>query len=258
MNWFQKWFFRWSFIDLPTLGAGLLLMTWYLKTKSATGIETALVDSIGPNLATELFGVWLSVRIIESILRSRQKRSHLRTQLVDNMKYLVTLIRSIAPHFDQQTIDRLSSELMWFEEMKSYRIKGISAITLKLIDRVIELYANAAEEALKIIPLREEINDLFLKYPEMLDDPQMRELHDVYRRQNYTRIIVDRIDSRIAGYKKGAEPSAQTAQKHPETEVIRKFDAYSGILKTYISITLDAEAAVMDARSAVLNREYNY
>ncbi len=258
MNWLKKWFFRWSFIDLPTLGAGVILTFWYFNTQKTAGFDTAFVDSIIPNLATELFGVWLSVRIIESILRSRQRRSQLRSQLIDNMKYLITHIRSIAPHFEQQTIDRLRSELMWFEEMKSYRIRGISKQTLKLIDEVTRLYEEAATEATKINPLREDINNLFLRYPAMLENKQLRELHDVYRRQNYTRIIVDRIDSRVELYKKQASASKRTEKGQKEEKIIRKIEEYSKVLKVYIAITLDAEKAVMEAQSAVFNREFNY
>ncbi len=258
MNWFQKWFFRWSFIDLPTLGAGLILTIWYLNTQSAGGSDTTFIDSIIPNLATELFGVWLSVRIIESVLRLRQKRSKLRSQLIDNMNYLVTLIRGIAPHFEQQTIDHLTSELKWFEEMKDYRISGTSDQTIKLINEVTKLYSSAATEALKINPLRDDINDLFLGHPEMLEDAHMKELHDVYRRQNYTRIIVDRIESRIETYKERAAAVEQPEKKLREQETIQKIEEYTEILKVYIAITLDAEAAVLEARSAVLNREYNF
>ncbi len=235
-----------------------MLTIWYLNTKSASGYETAFVDSIVPNLATELFGVWLSVRIIESVLRLRQKRSQLRSQLIENMNYLVTLIRSIAPHFEQQTIDHLTSELKWFEEMKDYRISGTSEETIRLINEVTRLYGEAATEALKINPLRDEINDLFLHHPEMLEDAHMKELHDVYRRQNYTRIIVDRIDSRIDSYKERAAEVKHAERKLREQEVIQKIEQYSGILKIYIAITLDAEAAVQEARSAVMNREYNF
>ena len=254
MNWFQKWFYRWSFIDLPTIGVGLIIIYYYINTHINNGLETALVESIIPNLATELFGVWLSVRIIETVLRTRQKRSQLRSQLVENMNYLVTLIRGIAPHFEQQTIDHLSSELKWFEEMKDYRISGISEETTGLINDVTNHYANAAKEALKINPLREEINDLFLLNPELLDDTNLKELHDVYRRQNYTRIIVKRIDSRLRRY------IERTGDKIPAQahEIIEKIEEYSNILKVYVAITLDAESAVQEARSAVLNREYNF
>ncbi len=174
------------------------------------------------------------------------------------MNYLVTLIRSIAPHFEQQTIDHLSSELKWFTEMKDYRISGTSEQTIKLINEVTRLYAKAATEASKINPLRDSINDLFLSYPEMLEDAHMKELHDVYRRQNYTRIIIDRIDSRITIYKEQLAKIEQLEKKLNEVNTIQKIEEYSEILKIYIAITLDAEAAVMEARSAVLNHEYNF
>ncbi len=254
MNWFQKWFYRWSFIDLPTIGVGLIILFYYINAQSRAGLETAFVDSIFPNLATELFGVWLSVRIIESVLRTRQKRSQLRSQLVENMNYLVTLIRGIAPHFEQQTIDHLSAELRWFEEMKDYRISGISEKTTSLINDVTKHYAKAAREASKINPLRDEINDLFVFNPELLEDTNMKALHDVYRRQNYTRIIVKRIDSRLRRYtERTGDDVSEKAQA-----VVGKIEEYSNILKVYVAITLEAEAAVLEARSAVLNREYNF
>ncbi len=254
MNILRKWFVRWSFIDIPTIGVGLVIMYFYFNANYEAGLEAVFVDSIFPNLATELFGVWLSVRIIETVLRTRQKRSQLRSQLVENMNYLVTLIRGIAPHFEQQTIDHLSAELRWFEEMKDYRISGISEKTTGLINDVTKHYSKAATEALKINPLREEINDLFVFNPELLDDINMKELHDVYRRQNYTRIIVKRIDSRLRRYmeRSGEDIPAKAM------EVIDKIEKYSKILKVYVSITLEAEAAVLEARSAVLNREYNF
>jgi hypothetical protein len=45
---------------------------------------------------------------------------------------------------------------------------------------------------------------------------------------------------------------------HGESETILKLEEYSAILKIYVAITLNAEAAVVEARSAVLNREYNF
>ena len=92
----------------------------------------------------------------------------------------------------------------------------------------------------------------------MLDDLLIKELHDIYRRQNYTRIIVKRIDSRIKRYREkivGHEPSSELEK---EELTILKIEEYSAILKVYIAITLNAEAAVVEARSAVLNREYNF
>ncbi len=258
MDWLKKWFFRWSFIDIPVFGVGLALVIYYINSVEGGNPESLFFEAIVPNIGTELLGVWLSVRIIESVLRVRQKRSRLRAQLIDNMNDLVSLIRSIAPHFEQQTIDHLSSELKWFEEMKDYRISGISEDTIKLINEVTRLYSQAASEALKINPLRDQINDLFLFHPEMLDNRLMKELHDIYRRQNYTRIVVRRIDNRIKRYKEKLIEVGHAAELPEEKETIQKIEEYSEILKVYIAITLDAEAAVIEARSAVLNREYNF
>jgi len=234
------------------------LVIYYINSVDGVNPEAIFFESIVPNIGTELLGVWLSVRIIESVLRVRQKRSRLRAQLIDNMNYLVTLIRSIAPHFEQQTIDHLSSELKWFEEMKDYRISGISEETIKLINEATKLYAQAAGEATKINPLRDQINDLFLFNPEMLENQLMKELHDIYRRQNYTRIVVQRIDSRIKRYKEKLDEAGQTEELPDERETIVKIEEYAEILKVYIAITLNAESAVVEARSAVLNREYNF
>ncbi|NQT61709.1 MAG: hypothetical protein HQ556_02015 [Candidatus Marinimicrobia bacterium] len=258
MNFLKKWFFRWSFIDIPVFGIGLALMIYYFNGLEGAKSEAVFMESIVPNIGTELLGVWLSVRIIESVLRGRQKRSRLRAQLIDNMNYLVTLIRGIAPHFEQQTIDHLSSELKWFEEMKDYRISGTSEQTIELINEVTRKYAQAANEASKINPLRDEINDLFLFNPLMLENPLIKELHDIYRRQNYTRIIVKRIDSRIKRYREKMADLDLSSELRKEEETILKIEEYSAILKVYIAITLDAEAAVVEARAAVLNREYNF
>ncbi|MBT3228470.1 MAG: hypothetical protein HOD43_13095 [Candidatus Marinimicrobia bacterium] len=256
--WLKKWFFRWSFIDIPVFGVGVGLIIYYINSLEGENASSVFIESIVPNIGTELLGVWLSVRIIESVLRVRQKRSRLRAQLIDNMNYLITLTRSIAPHFEQQTIDHLSSELLWFEEMKDYRISGISEQTINLINEVTKFYAQAATEATKINPLREDINDLFLLNPQMLDNRLMKELHDIYRRQNYTRIIVERIESRIKRYKERIDNVEQSVHSYGEKEIIQKIEGYSETLKVYIAITLDAEAAVTEARSAVLNREYNF
>ena len=258
MNVLKKWFIRWSFIDIPIFGIAVGLMIYYFNALEGENAESIIMESIVPNIGTELLGVWLSVRIIESVLRRRQKRSRLRAQLVDNMNYLVTLIRGIAPHFEQQTIDHLSSELKWFEEMKDYRISGTSEQTIKLINEVTKKYRQAASEASKINPLRDDINDLFLRNPHMLENPLIKELHDIYRRQNYTRIIVKRIDSRIKRYREKIVGQDLSSELQKEEDTILKIEEYSAILKVYIAITLDAEAAVVEARSAVLNREYNF
>jgi len=50
----------------------------------------------------------------------------------------------------------------------------------------------------------------------------------------------------------------QHPEWHGEKETISKIEEYSAVLKVYVAITLNAEAAVVEARSAVLNREYNF
>lgn len=106
--WKKQWL-----IDLIILIA--LSLTIYLTLKSSSEDTSFDKDSFLLNLATELIGVWLSVRIIDRLLKKRERLDNARQQLIKNLRHPFNYCYSISPRFKRKDVDYLKNEMKWFE-----------------------------------------------------------------------------------------------------------------------------------------------
>lgn len=77
----RNWWREWSLIDIVGLTGGFVLAGVYVLIAKSLRPES-LLHSLLPNFATEVIGVWLSVRIIERIIRRRDKFHGMRRAFI--------------------------------------------------------------------------------------------------------------------------------------------------------------------------------
>lgn len=118
----KSWWKNWGLIDLLALGLGLLLCIAYVAYLRAEGFQRPLLD-LWPNIATEIVGVWVSVRIIDALIGRREERSRVRDAVVSNLNFMMSICQDLPLHFYDWRLNDLSNELMWFEEKRAAQRK---------------------------------------------------------------------------------------------------------------------------------------
>lgn len=123
----KKWFSRIKSldirVDLFTLLLGLLLIWGYINYGGILFVKDSPILNIWANIATDLIGVWLTVRIVESLLQAREKFHSIRRTTVSNLRYFLRIAQEITPEFYEWRINSLQNELRWFEEKLPKRKK---------------------------------------------------------------------------------------------------------------------------------------
>lgn len=118
----KRWWKNWGLIDLVALGLGLFLCVAFVAYLRGEGYQRPLLD-LWPNIATEILGVWVSVRIVDVLIGRREERSRVRDNVVGNLNFMMSICQDLPLHFDNWRLNDLSNEVMWFEEKRAAQEK---------------------------------------------------------------------------------------------------------------------------------------
>src|SRR5262245_18600125 len=102
------------FLDLfGIIGVVLCVVNVVIENLGAQLVESngARLDSIWGNLATEMVGIWLGVRIIDFIIRKNEKENSLRILIVRSTRFLIYQIKRTIEHAGRFDLDYLESEI---------------------------------------------------------------------------------------------------------------------------------------------------
>src|SRR5215207_7433487 len=121
MKWLKKWWGKWGKADILTLGVGIGAAYGYIAYfTNPEDIRSAWLN-LWPNIATEILGVWLSVRIIGAILDNRQERRNVRNALAANLNYLLSICQRLAPTFYTFNLIDLQNEITLYHDRKQLK-----------------------------------------------------------------------------------------------------------------------------------------
>ena len=93
----KKWWREWKSVDIIGLGGGLILVAIYLLLGNKYQQDSAF-HSLLPNIATEIIGVWISIRIIERVLSRRDKFHSSRKAVLSDLFYIWDILYKIFPN----------------------------------------------------------------------------------------------------------------------------------------------------------------
>jgi len=119
---FRSWIRNWFLIDILALGTGATSTAPYIFFADQLPDTYTSFKDIWSNLGTEILGVWISVRVIDALIRAREERHRVRNNIAGNLNFMMEICQDIPPHFDSWRINDIGNELMWFNEKRTATI----------------------------------------------------------------------------------------------------------------------------------------
>lgn len=117
----RTWLRSWAPVDVLVLGGGLFAAKQYFSYWETHQTSPDAWFDIWPNMATEVIGAWLSVRVIDYLIRRREQKSQSRLRIIDILLYIRDLARGSRLGPDPSGLLRLGDELRYFEEAYNAR-----------------------------------------------------------------------------------------------------------------------------------------
>jgi hypothetical protein len=121
---FRRWIRNWLLVDLLAFGAGAGSMILYVLYADQIPKAYESYKDIWSNLGIEIFGVWISVRIIDALIGAREERLRVRNAVVGNLNFMMGKCVRLPPHFDAGPIRDIANELTWFHEKRAAPATG--------------------------------------------------------------------------------------------------------------------------------------
>lgn len=121
------WIREWLWIDIIALGIGTVLLFGYIFRFDYFSGNTPQANLI-PNFATEILGVWLSVRIIDQLLRRRQRYHDRRKALIDDLVMVRHQLDLFFPASRYASIETLERSQGWINEKMGDYLPYLSAV----------------------------------------------------------------------------------------------------------------------------------
>lgn len=146
----KRWWREWALIDLVALGVGLALLLAYLIFYPSVDQNSAVVI-LWPNLIAEIIGVWLSVRIIDYLLKRREQFHESRRALVGDFRVLANDLTGILPISVYSSVQREVSLLAWIQEHYPARSQYLHSDERAGADECLALAGEAVAQTVAVV-----------------------------------------------------------------------------------------------------------
>ncbi len=237
----RRWFREWALIDLVTFGVGVALIVGFAAYgRYIFQPESGWYD-LWPNIATEVIGVWLSVRFIDALIRRRETYHGVRRTIVGNLNYMVRTAQSVLPAFYQWSIRDLGNEVSWFIEKLPKRKRYLTETEIGLVQRAATKSKYIYEEAeryanLALLKINRHSIDSVFEYA-----------------NNRRKPVLDHLNSLISSLDRGyvAEPSEDKKSKF----MVKLDDLHHMVMESKESFSLD-ELSQIDEIMTELETNY--
>jgi hypothetical protein len=143
----RRWLRGWAIVDVGVLGGGLTAAVLYLKYWERHQRTPSAWFDLWPNLATEVIGAWLSVRIIDWLIRRRETRSHQRwrqASILLHLRDLATDIGELAFANEPHNVKRRAKHL---DESERHDVQVAHEVARRLLDAATEYEVARAKRA---------------------------------------------------------------------------------------------------------------
>jgi len=175
----RKWWRDWAKVDLVTLGLGVSISWGYIAYRTQNpGFESPYLD-IWSDLSAGLLGAWLSIRLIDTIIQSREQRHSVRRVLWGNLNYIRGLARKLLPRLYEFDVLSLNDELMWARERMTNRQKHLYKSELDGINKVLTELEVLVQQAKRCLEAKHKIGEYRYRIRSIFDD--LNESRDTVR-----------------------------------------------------------------------------
>jgi hypothetical protein len=92
------------------------------------------IDSLWANLATEMIGIWVGVRLIDWIIRRNESATKARVRTVRNMRFVERKLKEFLEVRRAFKVMEFEREIAWFKSMLSTRSRYLKADERRDVD----------------------------------------------------------------------------------------------------------------------------
>jgi hypothetical protein len=131
----KKYIRFWFWVDIVGLGFSILLILTYLYFAADFSEH---IQNLWSNLAIELLGVWLSVRIIDYLIERHKNFKDTRLQQLRNLGYFDDTANIVLSYnkVHQSDIDKLDREIIYFDKRWNKRKQQFYRDEIEQIDEL--------------------------------------------------------------------------------------------------------------------------
>jgi hypothetical protein len=106
---FERW--SWWQIDLSLLGLGLGVNWLYYRTAFSDGDK---IEAVLANLSIDFFLLWLTIRIVDQIVKKREVRGNIRRSVFLSTRHLLDISRQLKQSVYKEAMDDIHEDLLIF------------------------------------------------------------------------------------------------------------------------------------------------
>ncbi len=194
----KRWLREWALIDGLVLGIGILFLAGYLlgfRGINPQSPEAALI----PNLIVTLLGSWVSVRIIDRIIRSREEYHSTRRNVVSDFMTVKGLLDGLFPRPTTTEHSNLLTWKNWVTEHHDSRYKHLNLDERLLADKCAEIIEVVAECTMSYLEQNYHVSDTLDKLKKNVVEcveprKQVRKLISEYLYEYGTKVLFEEVD----------------------------------------------------------------
>lgn len=116
LNALKKWLKTWAVVDVFVCGGALVASISYVGYRASHNTPLNGWVDLWPNFTSEVMGAWLSVRVIDYLIRRRSDRSRARWRQAGILMHWRDLADRIGRYGDDREAYLLDDELRFHEE----------------------------------------------------------------------------------------------------------------------------------------------
>jgi hypothetical protein len=163
MKTIRHWQRDWAIVDLIAFGIGAVLTVGFVVYRQQHLKDTSPFIDLWPNIATEVIGIWLSVRLIDGLISRRERRDGVRRFLISNLNYLRERAGELLPRVYDFNVNKLENEYLWAQERLARRLRYLDESEKVDLQNVYAQLKSVLAECTSHLEFEVKVNELDVK-----------------------------------------------------------------------------------------------
>lgn len=159
-NKIKKWWINWAKFDLIALVLGGMTTYVYVYIKNIYADQTVPLLDIWSNVSAGILGAWVTVRLMDNIIRSREHRHSVRSMLWRNLNFIRSKAQTLLPLFPEYEVTNLKNELMWAKERRDNIEKQLYSSEKQDYRNILSLLESLISDVEQCLFTRHKVRDL--------------------------------------------------------------------------------------------------
>jgi hypothetical protein len=175
----KQWWDDWALIDLIILGLSIISVVGYLNFRYMYPEYDEPWLELWSSISTDLFFAWVTIRLIDALIKRRDHREDVRRTLAGNLNYTLEIIQGFLPKAYQHDLERLRTEHYWAKRRSGARKRYMGQDEANRLDNAYAALELLVKDADKLTTTRQQE----VKYRQELDR-KIRELEPLRDKLN--------------------------------------------------------------------------